>query len=438
MQTLTPEQEAELQKYLKEISENWPQFKTLRSDFDKTKGDVVEGAKLIKAISDELPKLQKEVDRLRKQHLSNASGTGVRWVNNVPFVTNDCAEMLASIYVVAAFQQNKLENLVKASETRERVISKAQTMLGLEQRVALSSTEIPLPTVYVPQIVELVWTYGQARQYATVFPLGAGTVKLPRLKVGEDKFVFFASPGLTITERRVAAELVTFTANKAGGLIRIPYEIEEDTFIPLGQFLARYIARRFAALEDETLFLADATATYDSIRGIYSYCKANTGGAAVAPYLELAAGKTSPNDATLDDFRTLRTLVNAAVLGANANGGAYYLNPTMEARLVRFNTSATVIPYRPAQGGNPATLDGFPIRYVGVLQPFTTGPAVSQLICAFGDLSYWYLGERGQPRVETSREVFFATDEVAMRALERIDVEAMAIDAIAAMATPAA
>jgi len=34
--------------------------------------------------------------------------------------------------------------------------------------------------------------------------------------------------------------------------------------------------------------------------------------------------------------------------------------------------------------------------------------------------------------------VFFATDELAMRALERIDVEAMAIDAMTALETAAA
>jgi hypothetical protein len=37
-----------------------------------------------------------------------------------------------------------------------------------------------------------------------------------------------------------------------------------------------------------------------------------------------------------------------------------------------------------------------------------------------------------------SREVFFATDELCMRALERIDVEIMAIDAMSALKTAGA
>ena len=87
--------------------------------------------------------------------------------------------------------------------------------------------------------------------------------------------------------------------------------------------------------------------------------------------------------------------------------------------------------------GTTATLDGFPIRWIGVSQAYQTIAAPCQPLAFFGDLSFWYLGERGAPRVEVSREVFFATDELAMRALERIDVEAMAIDAMATLVTAA-
>jgi hypothetical protein len=35
--------------------------------------------------------------------------------------------------------------------------------------------------------------------------------------------------------------------------------------------------------------------------------------------------------------------------------------------------------------------------------------------------------------VEISRDVYFTTDEIGIRALERFDVEAMAVDAMAAI-----
>lgn len=376
--------------------------------------------------------LAAEVKRLQKATL-NQPKSGVRWIGGVPFVSDDCAKAITSVFVLECTRlSGALEHLVRDPGTRQRVIDVSAETLGFENtKAALSSTTTPLPTVYVPQVIELVWKYGQARQFATVYPLGAGTVKLPRLKAGEDDFAYLgvgtAGMSQTVNEKTVTAELVTFTANKLGGLIRIPTEIEEDTFIPLGQFLARYIARQLAKLEDKTLFLGDGTGTYANQTGVGPYCVTAT------DYLQqLATGKTKPTDATINDFRALRAMVNAAVL---VDDPAYYMHPSMEALLVTFNTIGQPLIYRPATGGQPATLDGFPIRWVGVMQAYSTKAAASKFLAIFGALNFWYLGERGAPRIEVSREVYFATDELAMRALERIDVEAMAVDAVATLET---
>ena len=396
----------------------------------------------VKGLGKDLDSLREQVRILRKTNsLGGGVGQGaVRWVGNTPFVSDDCARSLTACAIMEIQRHNLLSSVVRDAGSRQRILDISSEVLGFAStgyattKAALDSSSTPLPTVYVPQVVELVWKYGQARQFSTVFPLGAGTVKLPRLAAGEDDFGYLgvgtAGMSQSVTERKVTAELVTFTANKAGGLIRIPTEIEEDTFIPLGQFLARYIARQLAKLEDKTMFLGDGTSAYANATGVGPYCTTNT------TYLQqLAGGKTKPTDATINDFRAIRGLVNPAVL---VDDPAYYMNPTMEALLVTFNTIGQPLIYRPSTGTTPATLDGFPIRWVGVLQPYATTAQASKYLAMFGSLSYWYLGERGAPRIEVSREVFFATDEVAMRALERIDVEAMAIDAMAALKTAAA
>lgn len=423
---LSTEQIEEFEQIVRETSAQFPKLQALPEQF-----------KRLQASNDEL---RGEIGRMKKIGLNGIGGSGVRWIGNVPFVSDDCSEAITAVTVLLFARNNGLEQMVGDKSKQQRLIAHSCSILGIEQRAAMTATEIPLPTIYVPQVIELVFAYGQARKYATVFPLGAGTVKLPRLKAGEDDFGYLgagtAGMSQPVTERKVAAELVTFTANKAGGLIRIPTELEEDTFIPIGQFLARYIARQLAKLEDKTLFLGDGTATYASITGVGPYCAAN-----VAYLQQLGAGKTKPTDATINDFRAMRGKVNPAVLfNMAANGktaAAYYMSTTMEALLVTFNTIGQPLIYRPQQGDQPATLDGFPIHWIGVSQPYATTAAPAAFLAFFGDLSYWYLGERGAPRVEVSREVFFATDELAMRALERIDVEAMAIDAMTALQTAA-
>jgi HK97 family phage major capsid protein len=391
----------------------------------------------LKGLITEKGELEKEVNRLKKQALTAKKDTGVRWVGEIPFVTDDCARSLTACFVSECLKVSEkcLGNLVPNAESRERVINLSCEILGVETRTALTTTQIPVPTIYMPQVIELVYKYGQARQYATVFPLGNGTVKLPRLAAGEDDFGYLgagaAGMSQTVNEKRVTAELVTFTANKFGGIVRIPTELEEDTFIPLGQFLARYIARQLAKMEDKTLFLADGSATYGNATGIGKYCDTNT-----SYLLQLTAGNVNPSDATLDDFRNLRSKVSAAVLSGGYDA-AYYLNPTWEPFLVKFNKYPNFIVFQRNPDGS-CTLDGWPVRWIGVTQAFQTTAAPSAYCAFFGALSYWYLGERGQARIEVSREVYFATDELAMRALERIDVEAMAVDAVATLKTAAA
>ena len=431
---LAPSQIEEFGDILRDLRSYGGMFRDL-NELSREEGGMRKFFERVRRMEKENDDLRGQVRTLRRTSLAgNASACGVRWVGNKPFVSDECAQALTAVFVLdLANLKNGLEHMIPDSSARERIVGHARGIMGQETRTAMDSTTIPLPTVYVPQIIELVFKYGQARQYATVFPLGAGTVKLPRLKAGEDDFVYFGAGtgGMSqaITEKRVTAEMVTFTANKAGGLIRIPYELEEDTFIPIGQFLARYIARQLAKLEDKTLFLGDGTSTYANITGIGSYCTSNT-----AYLSQLAAGKTKPSDAVLADFRNLRGKVSSALLSGGFDA-AYYINPTWEPVLRAFNQYPNFVVFT-NENGKPM-FDGWPVRWTGVLQPYLTTAAPSTYCCFFGDLSYWYLGERGQPRVEVSREVFFATDEIAMRALERIDVEAMAIDAMAGLQTAA-
>lgn len=391
--------------------------------------------------------IQAEVKKLRK-HMANAQHfTGVKWIGNVPFVTDDCAKALSAnlcLQYAALNDESRMLAINKDPKTHKRLVELSREYLGMaEQKAggALSPTDIPLPTIYMPQVIELVFAYGQARQFATVFPLGAGIVKLPRLLAGEDDFGFLgagtAGMSAAIAQKEVEAVLVTFTANKCGGIIRIPTELEEDTFIALGQFLARYIARQLAKLEDKTMFIADGSGTFANITGIATYCANNP-----AYQLKPVAGNTVVTDLNIGHFRALRALVNPAVLANMAAQGqvaaAYYMHPTLESLLVTFNTIGAPQIYKPAQNGQPATLDGWPIRWIGVSAANTGNAQPNAAVAFFGDLSFWYLGERGAPRVEVSREVFFTTDELAMRALERIDVEAMAVDAMATLQLPAA
>ena len=68
---------------------------------------------------------------------------------------------------------------------------------------------------------------------------------------------------------------------------------------------------------------------------------------------------------------------------------------------------------------------------------YSATAAAGQVFGLFGDVSYNYLGIRGGFRFDTSREAGFATDEVLVRALERMTVGKMATGAVAGVITAA-
>ena len=176
-------------------------------------------------------------------------------------------------------------------------------------------------------------------------------------------------------------------------------------------------------------FLADGNPGCEGVRGIVQIARDN--GCSVA----LANGKIKPSDATLDDFRALRRLVNKAAL--NGRLSAYYLDTTWETRLPSFRSPAEPNVYQRLPDGS-AVLDGYPIVWTDVLEPYGTAASGSKPIAVFGALSFWWMGEHGNPRIDTSEHVWFANDQLAVRFIEEIDFDFAAPDATAALMTAAA
>jgi HK97 family phage major capsid protein len=85
-----------------------------------------------------------------------------------------------------------------------------------------------------------------------------------------------------------------------------------------------------------------------------------------------------------------------------------------------------------------ALLDGYPIVWTDVMQVYQTTAAADKYICVFGALSYWWMGEHGHPRMDTSDQVYFVNDQLGVRFIEEVDFDYMATDAAAAIKTAAA
>jgi hypothetical protein len=82
-------------------------------------------------------------------------------------------------------------------------------------------------------------------------------------------------------------------------------------------------------------------------------------------------------------------------------------------------------------------LRSYPIVWTDVLTSYGTSAAADQPLAVFGALSFWWMGEHGNPRIDPSIHVFFQNDQLAFRFIEEIDFDFCAADATAALLTAA-
>lgn len=384
----------------------------------------------IEGLKTNVNEIKSGLDAIKKNRLESRMRPAVLRVGGAEprgYVSEECAREIAAHFICHCAASGKLEALSANSSTRDSLLGEARASLGITGKAALTTTEIPLPVVYGGEIKELISQFGVIRRKMSPYPIGMGTARPARMGT-RPAFGSIAMSG-AFDEKSPTITFASLESHKLGGLVRLPREIDEQSIVPMGQFLARYGAVEFARAEDLWGFLADGTATYESVKGVAAIAADNN------KVLSLAAGKTKPSDATLEDFRALRRLVNKAALSGGLS--AYYLDTTWETALARFKTQQEPMVYQRLPDGS-ATLDGYPIVWTDVLEPYGTAAAASKYLAVFGALSFWWMGEHGSPRIDTSEHVFFANDQLATRFIEEIDFDYAAADAVAVMKTPQA
>lgn len=334
------------------------------------------------------------------------------------------AAKFGAYFVLQLHKKGKLDSCVPDVSLRTALLSETRSLFGIADEKVLGTADIPLPTQFFSEIHELIAEYGVARRIMTPWPLSGGTDSPPRQKTrfGLTK----TAMGAQLTEKGVQIEFASLESHKLGGIIYTPRELREQSIVMLGQYIARLGAIAAAQAEDEYAFLADGTATYDSISGVCKIASTNN------KVIQLAAGKTDTASAVVANLRAVFAKVNSRVRAT----GEWYLNNTWEAYLPELNTQANQYTFRYNAAGE-ALLFGRKINWVEVLAPYSTDANPSAYFAVFGDLSYWWFASRGSLRIDESSDFKFDYDLIATRMIEEIDVDYMATDAACAVQTAA-
>lgn len=407
---LTEEQVKEFQSILGEVKGGWAEIKALPATF--------------KTLQDDNAQVQQQVKEVRRLIAGHAA-TNPR-TRGAGLVSDECARHLAAQLVAHCHKSDRLSGLCSVPAQRDALIDFACDTLNLSTRSALTTSDVPLPSQYSGEIRELISEFGVVRRRMSPYPIGMGTCRPARM--GTRPAFGSIAMSAAFGEKSPSVSFASLESHKIGGIVRLPREIDEQSIVLMGQFLARYGAVEFARAEDTWGFLADGGASYESVKGIVQIAREGN------KIVQLASTKTKPSDATLDDFRLVRTKVNKAAM--NGRLSAYYLDTTWETRLPAFRTAAEPNVYQRLPDGT-ALLDGYPIVWTDVLEPYGTAASADKAIAVFGALSFWWMGEHGGPRIDTSEHVWFANDQLAVRFIEEIDFDYAALDATTALITAA-
>ncbi len=268
-------------------------------------------------------------------------------------------------------------------------------------------------------LIRNVEEHGTFRQNALIWPMGSDTVRIPRRTGGVA--VFWEGEATAGTETDPNFDLLGMTVKKMLMLHQMSSELSMDSAINLAALLVLEFALAIATEEDRIGFNGDGTggntpgfAGFTGVLGAAGNATAATADAAGVPILLL--GDTGDISTLLVDEDELRAMTGLLHTWSRGNA-KWYMHRTVHADFDGIaNAAGPVVTYRE---GRSASIMGFQIVDVEGMPASPSGVGLN--VAALGDLrKSWILGDRRSMEIETSEHFAFDTDQLTVRAKQRI------------------
>jgi HK97 family phage major capsid protein len=249
-----------------------------------------------------------------------------------------------------------------------------------------------LPDQYGPIIIQPVQRESVAMQAATVMSTARHTLQIPL--VLEDAGAAWVAEGAEITPDDATFGETSVTPSKVAGLTVMTRELAEDSTPSAVQSVGNGLARSIADQVDRAFFGALSA-------------PAPSGLEAVTGLTEISAG---PQWSTLDPFA-------AAIAAADGHGAvvtSFVANPADALLLAQLKESTGS--NRPLLGSDPTA----PTRRVLQGVPLLTSPRVTEGTIWALPKDRTIVVRRQDVSLELSRDAYFTSDRVAVRAVMRV------------------
>lgn len=256
-----------------------------------------------------------------------------------------------------------------------------------------------VPDAFRRELIQALNEENVIRQYATVFTTTSGILSIPTISAHGS--ASWKTEAAAYAESDETFGEVQLSAYKATCLIKVSEELLADSAFPLESYLATEFGRRIGRLE-ETAFTTGSGSNQPT--GV-------VGGSTLG--VTAAATNAVTADELVDLYHSLgRAYRNRAVwLMADSTVKAIR-------KLVTGVSGDKTYLWSPGLGaGEPDTLLGRPV----VVSQDVVALAASAKTIIFGDLSYYYIGDRQMISMQRLNELYAGNGQIGFRMFKRTD-----------------
>jgi HK97 family phage major capsid protein len=266
-------------------------------------------------------------------------------------------------------------------------------------------------------IIDLRESYGVFRQHAKVVPMNSDHMKINRRTGGLTGY--WVSEAGSFTASQKSWDQISLTPKKRGILVLWSSELNEDSIVNLADDLGQEAAYEFSTIEDQCGFIGDGTSTYAGMRGVA--WKFETENTSLAGLVTAATANDATDELDLADF--IATIAKLPEYARVSPGTGWYCSSyVFAAAMQRLMYGQGGVTVRETTSGTGYSFLGYPVFISQVLNS-TAGTDASKVKALFGNLRLAStMGVRRGTDVAVSTEYGFATDQIALRATTRFDI----------------
>lgn len=245
------------------------------------------------------------------------------------------------------------------------------------------------------------------RNLAHVFTTASGAHKIP--VVSAHGSATWTDEGAALTEGTQKFSEKSIGAHKLTALIKVSEELLNDSAFDLESYFRNEFTRQISNAEEEAFISGTGT---DRPYGIFD----DTEGASVGV---TTAGETITADELIDLYHSLRTPYR--------KNAVWLLNDSTIQVIRKLKDENKQYLWQPSlQVGLPDTLLGRPVYSSNAIPGIQSGKKV----IAFGDLSYYWIGDRSGITFKRLNELYATSGQVGFLATKRVDARLVLPEAI--------